>query len=130
MLLKYTNQDNDKINFHSIISYELNRIALNKEEGKKLTNFYNNNRCNSPCELIYEIIKFFINKNIVFIFDQFKSNNFDSIQYNKIEKIVSDSKIKIIICSNIDDGPKRNELIHSIKINRGNPKKLTKVTQK
>ena len=85
VLLKYTNQDNDKINFHSIISYELNRIVLNKEEGNKLTNFYNNNKCNSPCELIYEIIKFFINKNIVFIFDQFKSNNFDSIQYNKIE---------------------------------------------
>ena len=129
-LMKTSNIDNnEKLNFHSIIFYELNRIALNKNEGDMFTNFYNRKKFNSPSELIYEIINFFINKNVVFIFDQFKSNNFDSTQYNKIKTKVLGSKIKIILCCSIDDGPIRNELIHSIKINKGNPKRLSKDTQ-
>ena len=128
-LMNIKSNDKEKINFQSIIFYELNRIILNKNEGNIFTNFYNEKTFNTPSELIYEIIKFFINKKVVFIFDQFKSNNFDSIQYDKIKKIVLGSKIKIILCCSIDDGPIRDELIHSIKINKGNPKKLTKDTQ-
>ena len=128
--VKSSSSDIDEISFYSIIFYELNRIKLNSDEANDLVNFFKNKKGLTPSELIYKVIKHFIKKEVIFILDQFKESNFDSSLYSKIEKIVLNSKVKIILCSSIDDGPIRNELIHSIKANRGNPEKLTKETQK
>ena len=129
-MVNSTSSDIDEISFYSIIFYELNRIKLNNDEANDLVNFFKNRKCLTPSELIYKVIEHFIKKKVIFILDQFKASNFDSFLYSKIEKIVLNSKVKIILCSSIDDGPIRNEIIHSLKINRGNPKNLTKETQK
>ena len=129
-LVNSKSSDIDEISFYSIIFYELNRIKLDNAEANDLVKFFKDRKCLTPSELIYKVIEHFINKKVIFILDQFKASNFDSSLYSKIEEIVLNSKVKIILCSSIDEGPIRNELIHSLKINRGNPKNLTKETQK
>lgn len=128
-LVGSSNDNDESIDFYSIIFYELKRIILDKDEGCKFSDFFNKKKRMTSSELICEVINYFINKTVVFILDQFKASTFDSMLYSKIEKNVLGSAVKIILCSSIDDGAIRNDLIHSIKVNRGNPKKLTKETQ-
>ena len=130
-IMKSLNETNDKkTTFSDIIFQEIKRISVDKYEENKITQFYNELKCESPSQLIYKLIKYFQTKKITFIFDHFTYDNFDSIQYKKIKKIIYNSKLKLILCVKIDNGIIKDKVIKSIKINHGNPKILTKDTQK
>ena len=112
-----------------LLMYELCRIKLNDNEQKNFYDFFNSIQDKTPWDIIYRIINYFLNKKIIFIFDQFKKERVDYFFFKKIEQIIKDSKIKIIICSSINDKDIREEIIKSIQKNNTNPLHLSIETQ-
>ena len=68
-------------------------------------------------EIIKEII-YFHKKNLLplmVIMDQYKKNNVDQFTYNEIIKKIEKTKIKIIICSSINNRDIQLEVIKTLK---------------
>ena len=112
-----------------LLMYELCRIKLNDNEQKNFYDFFNSIQDKTPWDIIYRIINYFLNKKIIFIFDQFKNERVDYFFFKRIEQIIKDSNIKIIICSSINDKDIREEIIKSIQKNNTNPLHLSIETQ-
>ena len=108
--------------------YELQRIELNKEEIDAISKIFSKN--NDFWIILYSIIEKIIDKNVTFILDQFSDSNINETYYNKIATLIDGKKIRIIICSSINDKSKKKEIITTLEEKKGNPKKLTKENEK
>jgi hypothetical protein len=74
--------------------------------------------------IIINILEFIKDTHNIIIFDQFKRSYINIDDFNKIENIIQNSKLKLILCSSINNYDIRDEIIKTIKKYKGNPKEL------
>ena len=121
------NKEKD-VNIQIIIS-ELSRLSLSDEEIKLLNEDIkkNVNRNGVILKILIEILELILKYkigNLILILDQYKNGNCDSYPnfMNQIDILMAKyKKLKLIICSSINDNSIRDDLINSLQKNIGNP---------
>ena len=116
-----------------VMIYELGRAILSDEQISKINNLFESSSFNGPWNIINYLVDLLINKKLIFIFDQFKEKTIDFNIYSMIEKKLTESseyKLKIIICSSINDGMIKSEVIKTIKKFKGNLPLFNKANEK
>ena len=121
------NKEKD-VNIQIIIS-ELSRLSLSDEEIKLLNEDIkkNVNRNGVILKILLEILELILKYkigNLILILDQYKNGNCDSYPnfMNQIDILMTKyKKLKLIICSSINDNSIRDDLINSLQKNIGNP---------
>ena len=70
--------------------------------------------------IIYNILNHIKDQSCVIIFDQFKIKYISKTYFDKIEELIKTSKLKLILCSSINDKDIRDEVIKTINNFGGN----------
>ena len=110
-----------------IFFYELQRLELNEDEIKKVSNIFL--QYVDFWKILYLLIQTLNKKKIVFILDQFSKTTVNKKIYENICELVNDSPIKLIICSSINDNIIKDEVIKSLIFNKGIPPEFTEKAQ-
>jgi len=122
-----------------LILYEFGRLLFieekteenknKKEEYKQNFEFkFKNNQGNSPWQLLSDISDFLKDKNVILIFDQFKSKYIPSNILKNIKNNLS-SSFKIVFSSSINDDDIGNSVINSLYKYKGSPMILDESNQ-
>ena len=116
---------------YNLIIYELRRLYFSDENKKESFKKLLKEKCwnKNPWEIILNIIKFIPETSNIIIFDQFKKSYLSGNIYSQIEDFVKSSKLKLIICSSINNKDIRDEVIKTIERYKGNPTKLDDESQ-
>lgn len=116
---------------YNLITYELRRLYFSDEDKKKSFKILLKEKCRNknPWEIILNVIKFIQETSNVIIFDQFKKAYLSGNIYSQIEDYIKSSKLKLIICSAINNKDIRDEVIKTIERYKGNPIKLDDESQ-
>ena len=118
------------IDSYNLIIYEFRRLFPFYDEQLKLFNeMLQKNIYNSIWFIIINILEFIKDTHNIIIFDQFKRSYINIDDFNKIENIIQNSKLKLILCSSINNYDIRDEIIKTIKEYKGNPKELDEKSQ-
>ena len=130
-MIYHLENENKNTEYYNIIIYEFSRLEFKTDKMKEKFKLFLKKDCiNKPAvEIIINIMKFIKNNMYIIIFDQYKKKYIKKYDFLKIEEIVSKSKLKLILCSSINDTDIRNEVIKTIDNFKGNPKILDKNTQ-
>ena len=110
--------------------YELGRANLMIDQEKDLMKLFKLKNIVHPWKLISEIIKKLENDNKIIILDQFKEKTVEFYDYDKIEDEIIGKKLKIIICSSINDNMIKSKVLETIRDCRGNPTDFNEKYQK
>ena len=121
--------DNRSKDCFNLITYELRRLYIDEIKKKSFKDMLKENRNNNPWEFILNVIKFISNFFNIIIFDQYKKSYFPTNIYTQIEDNVKNSKIKLIVCSSINNKDIRDEVIKTFEHYKGNPKGLDDKSQ-
>ena len=130
--LIYELEKSQKIfDYYNLIVYEFGRLDFeNNRDLIDLQNLLKLECQNKPSIfIIYKILDFIKYQNCIIIFDQFKMKYINTDYFDKIENLIKNSNLKLIICSSINDRDIRKEVLKTIKYFRGNPKELNQFTQ-
>jgi len=127
--LKIIKNKEKDMNIQIIIS-ELSRLSLSDEKIKLLNEDIkkNVNRNGVILKILLEILELILkyeDGNLILILDQYKNENYDSYPnfMKQIDILMTKYKrLKIIICSSINDNNIRDDVIISLENNIGNPK--------
>ena len=119
----------DKINSYNLIIYEFRRLYLNNEKLNTLKDLLQKNINNPIWTIIINILNYIKDTYNTIIFDQFKKSYISIDDFNKIENIIKDSNLRLILCSSINNWDIRDEVIKTIKKYNGNPKELDDQSQ-
>ena len=116
---------------YNLIIYEFRKLSFSNVEIKKKFLVLLKDECqNKPSSIIIlNILNFIKNDKYIIIFDQFKTKYLKKTIFEEIEKLINSSKLKVIICSSIDDKEIRKEVIKTIEYFGGNPKILDIISQ-
>ena len=120
-------QDKEYLN---VINYEFGRAILNEKEILELKNIINSKIFIEPWNIIFKLFNLLISKELILIFDQFKDKNVDSYIFKNIEEKILGNKIKIIICSCINDESLKTQILKTIEVFHGNPPYFNKDSEK
>lgn len=108
--------ENQNVKLINMIITELNRLKLSEENKKDLNDYFEGLKIVDLDAIIQFLINYFIkqNKAIKIIMDQFKTKYFKS--WEKLEDSVNNSKakIKLLICSSINDHNIRDSVCRCI----------------
>ena len=127
----YNDKKNNNNEYFNLIVYELGRVIINNNDFKnkflaKLIEL----KMQTPWNIIKQIFDFFMQYNIIIIFDQFKKQYIDFTIFDYMDKKLKEKPlIKIIISSSINDKDLRPEVIKSIEILKGLPEDLFRENQ-
>ena len=127
-IMKLFNEENNE--YLKVIIYELGRASLSSETITSIEKIFQSPGLHYPWKLISKIINFLMDESKIIILDQFKEKTVDFNIFNEIEKKLMGKKLKIIICSSIDDYKVKSELLLTIINYHGNPDDLNEETQK
>ena len=126
-----TLEKENNFDHYNLIIYEFRKLSFESLDIK--TNFKNMliNECqNKPSGIIIlNILKFIKTKNYIIILDQFKKKYLGKTNFEDIEKLIKESKLKLILCSSINDKEIRDEVIKTIEKFGGNPGSLNSYSQ-
>ena len=116
---------------YNLIIYEFRKLYFDTKDNENNFLLMLINDCqNKPATIIIlKILNFIKNENYIIIFDQFKKKYVNKADFEEIENLIKSSKLKLIMCSSIDDKDVRKEVIKTIEYFRGNPKELNNFTQ-
>lgn len=117
-------------NYYKVMLYELGRANLMEDQVKDLMKLFKLKNIVHPWKLISEIIKKLENDNKIIILDQFKEKTVEFYDYDKIENEIIGKKLKIIICSSINDNMIKSKVLETIRDCRGNPTDFNEKYQK
>ena len=117
--------------YYNLIIYEFRKLSFENDEKKNEFTLMLKTECqNKPSAIIIlNILKKIQNEKYIIIFDQFKEKYIQKTNFEEIEVLIKSSKLKLIICSSINDKDIRNEVIKTIEYFGGNPKELDLISQ-
>lgn len=108
---------------YNLITYELRRLYFSDEQKKESFKKFLKEKCKNknPWEIILNVIKDIKDTLNIIIFDQFKKSYLSENFYSQIEDNIKISKLKLIICSSINNKDIKDEVIKTIEYYKGNP---------
>ena len=129
-VIYHLEQDNKNFDCYNLIVYEFGRLEFeNEEENKNFQKLLTNCQNKLSMIIIYNILNHIKDQGGVIIFDQFKLKYISKTYFEKIEELVKTSKLKLILCSSINDKDIRDEVIKTINNFGGNITQLNINTQ-
>ena len=130
-VIYHLEQDDKNIECYNLIIYEFGRLEFEDEKENENFQKFLNLECQnkSAMIIIYKILNYIKDQNCIIIFDQFKMKYISKTIFDKIEKLIKISKLKLILCSSINDKDIKDEVIKTINNFGGNITKLNLYTQ-
>lgn len=117
--------ENEPVKLYNLIISECSNLSFNSDNNIKneFINLLKECEGKKQWNIIKEIFNFYKKRdlNLLLIFDQFKSINVDIVLFEEIKKEIINTKIKIIICSSINNKDIQSEILKTIKKFRTNP---------
>ena len=126
-----TLEKENNFDYYNLIIYEFRKLSFETQEKKDKFTLMLKNECQNKSSviIILNILNEIKNEKYIIIFDQFKEKYIQKTNFEEIEKLIKTSKLKLIICSSINDKDIRNEVIKTIEYFGGNPKELEQISQ-
>lgn len=131
-VIYHLEQDDKNIECYNLIVYEFGRLEFEDEKENENFQKFLNLECQNKSTmiiLIYKILNYIKDQNYIIIFDQFKMKYISKTIFDKIEKLIKISKLKLILCSSINDKDIKDEVIKTINNFGGNITELNLYTQ-
>ena len=122
-----TLEKENNFEYYNLIIYEFRKLSFdNLDAEKSFMKMLIKDCQNYPSGIIIlNILNFIKEKNYIIIFDQFKKKYLQKTTFEEIEQLVKSSKLKLILCSSINDKEIRNEVIKTIEKFGGKVKNST-----
>ena len=120
------------IDYLKVMIYELGRALLTTKQVTDIEKIFKEITFIHPWQIISQITELLKGEEKIIILDQFKEKTIDFTIYNNIEKNFTEKeeiKLKLIICSSINDTFIKLKLLNTIKDFHGNPRYLSKECQ-
>ena len=130
-VIYHLEQNNNNYDYYNLIIYEFGRLEFdNDKEKENFQKFLTMNCQNKPSMIIiYNILNEIKDQNCMIIFDQFKIKYINENFFNKIEELIKNSSLKLVLCSSITDKEIRDEVIKTINTFEGNIEILNSFSQ-